>query len=68
MAEQDFLIGHTQLTAQKRTALRVAGGKPRRVDAVGHDGERMPAKSICPAFSLHAKRSVRPMLKKLLIK
>lgn len=68
MAEQDFLIGHTQLTAQKRTALRVAGGKPRRVDAVGTTVNGCLPKSICPAFSLHAKRSVRPMLKKLLIK
>ena len=58
MAEQDFLIGHTQLTAQKRTALRIAGGKPRRVDAVGHDGERMLAKKHLPGL-LTARKAVR---------
>ena len=58
MAKQDFLIGHTQLTAQKRTALRVAGGKPRRIDAVGHDGERMLAKKHLPGL-LTARKAVR---------
>ena len=39
VAEQNFLVGHTQLGAQQGTALRVAGGKPCGINTVGNDCE-----------------------------
>ena len=50
MAKQNFVIRYAQLPAQQGAALRVAGGKAGRVNAVGQHGEGAFAKQHLPGF------------------
>ena len=60
MPKQHFVVGHAQVAAQQRPALRVMPGKQRGVDAVGQHRERRFAKQHTPRLLATGKPVGQP--------